>query len=114
MTSEFDSSRRCHLHAPVRNTLSIVATVIRRREQVVFGQFKQASSKTLAYVSERYGERDPRVMTLRSIVSTCEIAEAVMQARRLVGRERARRQPEPALARRSARRCGSAPSPGGS
>ena len=78
VTSEFDSSRRCHLHAPVRNTLSIVATVIRRREQVVFGQFKQASSKTLAYVSERYGERDPRVMTLRSIVSTCEIAEAVM------------------------------------
>jgi hypothetical protein len=78
VTSEFDSSRRCHLHAPVRNTLSIVATVIRRREQVVFGQFKQASAKTLGYVSERYGERDPRVLTLRSIVSTCEIAEAVM------------------------------------
>jgi DNA-binding transcriptional regulator GbsR (MarR family) len=78
VTSEFDSSRRCHLHAPVRNTLSIVATVIRRREQVVFGQFKQASAKTLAYVTQRYGERDPRVLTLRSIVSTCEIAEAVM------------------------------------
>lgn len=78
VTSEFDSPRRCHLHAPVRNTLSIVATVIRRREQVVFSQFKQASAKTLGYVSERYGDRDPRVMTLRSIVSTCEIAEAVM------------------------------------
>jgi DNA-binding transcriptional regulator GbsR (MarR family) len=78
VTSEFDSPRRCHLHAPVRNTLSIVATVIRRREQVVFAQFKQASAKTLAYVTDRYGERDPRVLTLRSIVSTCEIAEAVM------------------------------------
>ncbi len=78
ITSEFDSSRRCHLHSPVRNTLSIVATVIRRREQVVFGQFKQASAKTLAYVTERYGEKDPRVLTLSSIISTCEIAEAVM------------------------------------
>jgi DNA-binding transcriptional regulator GbsR (MarR family) len=78
ITSEFDSPRRCHLHAPVRDTLSIVATVIRRREQVVFGQFKQASAKTLAYVNDRYGERDARAMTLRSIISTCEIAEAVM------------------------------------
>jgi DNA-binding transcriptional regulator GbsR (MarR family) len=79
ITTEFDSQRRCHLHAPVSNTLSIAATVIRRREQVAFQQFKAAASRTLAYVTERYGERDPRVMTLRSIVSTCEIAEAVIQ-----------------------------------
>jgi DNA-binding transcriptional regulator GbsR (MarR family) len=79
ITSEFDSSRRCHLHAPVSNTLSIAATVIRRREQVVFQQFKQASTRMLAYVSERYGDRDPRVFTLRSIISTCEIADTVMQ-----------------------------------
>ena len=79
VTSEFDPTRRCHLHAPVSNTLSIVATVIRRREQVAFQQFRVAAARTLGYVSERYGERDPRVLTLRSIISTCEIAEAVMQ-----------------------------------
>jgi DNA-binding transcriptional regulator GbsR (MarR family) len=79
ITSEFDRFRRCHVHAPVSNTLSIVATVLRRREQVVFQQFKLAAARTLAYVSERYGERDPRVFTLRSIISTCEIAESVMQ-----------------------------------
>jgi DNA-binding transcriptional regulator GbsR (MarR family) len=79
ITSEFDPARRCHLHAPVSNTLSIVATVIRRREQVAFQQFRVAAARTLAYVSQRYGERDPRVLTLRSIISTCEIAEAVMQ-----------------------------------
>jgi len=79
ISSEFSSSRRCHLHTPVSNTLSIAATVIRRREQVVFGRFKQASAHTLAYVTERYGERDPRVLTLRSIISSCEIAEAMMQ-----------------------------------
>lgn len=79
ITTEFDSLRRCHLHAPVSNTLSIAATVIRRREQVAFQQFKAASTRTLAYVTGRYGEKDPRVMTLRSIISTCEIAEAVIQ-----------------------------------
>lgn len=79
ITTEFDSLRRCHLHAPVSNTLSIAATVIRRREQVAFQQFKAASTRTLAYVTERYGDKDPRVMTLRSIISTCEIAEAVIQ-----------------------------------
>jgi DNA-binding transcriptional regulator GbsR (MarR family) len=79
VVSEFDSSRRCHLHAPVSNTLSIVATVMRRREQVAFQQFRVAAARTLTYVHERYGDKDPRVLTLRSIVSTCEIAEAVVQ-----------------------------------
>lgn len=79
ITSEFDSSRRCQLHSPVSNTLSIVATVMRRREQVAFQQFRAAAARTLTYVQERYGERDPRVFTLRSIISTCEIAESVVQ-----------------------------------
>lgn len=79
ITSEFDSHRRCHLHAPEGNTLSIIATVFRRREQVVFGRFKQATETTLGYIRERYGEKDPRVLTLRSIITSCEIAEAVMQ-----------------------------------
>lgn len=75
----FDSSRRCHLHRPVGNTLSIVATVFRRREQVVFKKFRTAAEGTLQYIVERYGAKDPRVLTLRSIISSCEIAEAVMQ-----------------------------------
>ena len=77
--SVFDSSRRCHLHDPVGNTMSIVATVFRRREQVVMGKLKQTTRGTLNYVRKRYGDRDPRVLTLRSILSSCEIAEAVMQ-----------------------------------
>lgn len=78
ISSEFDSSRRCHLHSAVGNALSIVATVFRRREQVVLQQFKQTSERTLVYVKERYGPRDPRVVTLRSIVTTCDIADALM------------------------------------
>ncbi len=77
--STFDSSRRCHLHAPVGNAISIVATVFRRREQVVFQQFKQTAERSLGFISKSYGERDPRVVTLRSIITTCDIAEALMQ-----------------------------------
>jgi DNA-binding MarR family transcriptional regulator len=79
ITSSFDSDRRCHVHDAVGNTLSIVATIMRRREQVAMTRFRQAAAKTLIYVRDRYGERDPRVLTLRSILSSCEIAEAVMQ-----------------------------------
>jgi hypothetical protein len=79
VTSEFDPHRRCHLHSAVGNTISIVATVFRRREQVVFGRFKHSAAATLDYVRRRYGEKDPRVLTLRSIISSCEIAEAMMQ-----------------------------------
>ena len=79
ISSQFDSSRRCHLHSPVGNALSIVATVFRRREQVVFQQFRQTAERALAFVKERHGERDPRVVTLSSILTTCNIAEALMQ-----------------------------------
>ncbi len=77
--STFDSSRRCHVHSPVGNALSIVATVFRRREQVVFQQFRRTTDRALAFIRERHGERDPRVLTLRSILSTLNIAEAMMQ-----------------------------------
>lgn len=79
IVTRFDSSRRCHLHAPVGNALSIVATVFRRREQVVFQQFRQTADRALRFVKERHGERDPRVLTLQSILTTCNIAEALMQ-----------------------------------
>jgi len=79
ITTEFDSARRCHLHAPVGNALSIVATVFRRREQVVFQHFQQTAKRTQEYIARRHGERDPRVLTLRSIIATCELAEAMMQ-----------------------------------
>jgi len=77
--STFDSARRCHVHSPIGNALSIVATVFRRREQVVFQQFKLTAERSLAFVRKRYGERDPRVLTLRSIIATCAIGEAMMQ-----------------------------------
>ena len=78
ITSTFDSHRRCHLHAPVGNALTIAATILRRREQVAFEQFRHTADRALAFIQKRYSDRDPRVLTLRSIISACEIAEAVM------------------------------------
>src|SRR5262245_17629237 len=52
--STFDSARRCHVHSPVGNALSIVATVFRRREQVVFQQFKLTAERALAFVRKKY------------------------------------------------------------
>lgn len=77
--THFDPHRRAHVHSPVGNTLSIVATVFRRREQVVLQRLKLTAQSTLTYVRTRYGDKDPRVLTLRSILSSCEIADAVMQ-----------------------------------
>ncbi|MEM1451698.1 MAG: MarR family transcriptional regulator [Planctomycetota bacterium] len=79
VSSTFDSSRRCNVHEAVGNTLSIVATVLRRREQVAFEHFKVGATRMLEIIRERNGNKDPRVLTLRSIVATCDLADAVMQ-----------------------------------
>lgn len=77
--SSFDSARRCHVHAPVGNALSIAATILRRREQVAFQSFRQTAGRALEFVAKKHGERDPRVLTLRSIISACDIADALMK-----------------------------------
>ena len=79
ITTSFDTDRRCNLHMAVGNTLSIVATVLRRREQVAFTRFKEGMTRALGHVQTRHGKADPRALTLKSILSTCEIADAVMQ-----------------------------------
>ncbi|MFT6830932.1 MAG: DNA-binding transcriptional regulator GbsR (MarR family) [Planctomycetota bacterium] len=79
VSSTFDSSRRCNVHEAVGNTLSIVATVLRRREQVAFEHFKIGATRMLEIIRERNGNKDPRVLTLRSIIATCDLADTVMQ-----------------------------------
>jgi DNA-binding transcriptional ArsR family regulator len=79
VTRHFDSSRRCHVHGPVGNALSIAATILHRREQVAFQQFRLTAERARSFIAKRYGERDPRVLTLRSIIAACEIADALMK-----------------------------------
>ena len=77
--SQFDPGRRCHLHGPVGNAFQIAATILRRREQVAFQRFRSTAESALDFIKKRHGERDPRVLTLRSIISACEIADALMK-----------------------------------
>jgi DNA-binding transcriptional regulator GbsR (MarR family) len=79
VTSEFSSEHRCQMHSAVSDTMSIVTTVLRRREQLAVQNFKNNARSALQYVTERYGESDARVETLSSIVTTSEIAEATIQ-----------------------------------
>jgi DNA-binding transcriptional regulator GbsR (MarR family) len=78
-TSEFSSEHRCQMHSAVSDTMSIVTTVLRRREALAVQNFKENARSALRHVTERYGERDARARTLQSIVTTSEIAEATIQ-----------------------------------
>jgi DNA-binding transcriptional regulator GbsR (MarR family) len=79
LSSEFSSEHRCQMHSAVSDTMSIVTTVLRRREQLAVQHFKDNARSALSYVTERYGKEDARVQTLQSIVTTSEIAEATIQ-----------------------------------
>ncbi|MBX3474610.1 MAG: helix-turn-helix domain-containing protein [Planctomycetes bacterium] len=79
VNSEFSSEHRCQMHTAVSDTMSIVTTVLRRREQLAVQNFKDNARSALKYVTERYGDNDPRVRTLQSIVTTSEIAESTIQ-----------------------------------
>jgi DNA-binding transcriptional regulator GbsR (MarR family) len=79
LNSEFSSEHRCQMHSAVSDTMSIVTTVLRRREQLAVQNFKNNARSALEYVTERYGTEDVRVQTLQSIVTTSEIAEATIQ-----------------------------------
>jgi DNA-binding transcriptional regulator GbsR (MarR family) len=77
--SEFSPTHRCQLHTAISDTMSIVATVLRRREQVAIARFKESMAQALEYVNNVYGPSDPRATVLQSIVGTSEIAEAAIQ-----------------------------------
>ncbi|MBK8205652.1 MAG: ArsR family transcriptional regulator [Planctomycetes bacterium] len=78
-TAEFSSEHRCQMHSAVSDTMSIVTTVLRRREALAVQNFKDNARSALRHVTESYGEKDPRAKTLQSIVTTSEIAEATIQ-----------------------------------
>jgi DNA-binding transcriptional regulator GbsR (MarR family) len=75
LSSEFSSEHRCQMHSAVSDTMSIVTTVLRRREQLAVQHFKDNARSALSYVTERYGKEDARVQTF----TTSEIAEATIQ-----------------------------------
>lgn len=67
---------KAKLHSAKEDSLSIVASVFRKREEEMVADFKRMAQRIL----EKSGgsENDHRKKRMQSIISTCEIAESVM------------------------------------
>lgn len=67
--------RKIKVHFAKEDSLSIVATVFRKREQEIIEQFRLMANRVLA---KKEFENTSRSRRLKSIIATCEIAESVM------------------------------------
>ena len=72
--SRWPEGSRAKVHSAQEDTLSIVATVFRKREQAHIERFRQMSERLLKDKKLNLAVRDK----LLSIQTTCEIAESVM------------------------------------
>jgi len=76
ITSENRSSdKKIKLHTVKEDSLSIVATVFKKREQENIDAFKTFSESLLSSEKEM---SSPRAKRLKSIITTCELAQSVM------------------------------------
>lgn len=67
---------KAKLHFAKEDSLSIVASVFRKREEEMVADFKRMAQRVLEKSSGP--DNDHRKKRLQSIISTCEIAESVM------------------------------------
>ncbi len=73
-----DIERRVKVHTVKEDSLSIVSSVFRKREQETIQEFKQMAIRLEKISKNISSENDPRTKRLKSIISTCEIAESVI------------------------------------
>jgi len=73
-----DKERRVKVHTVKEDSLSIVSSVFRKREQEAILEFKQMALRLEGITKIIDKESDPRAKRLKSIITTCEIAESVM------------------------------------
>jgi len=73
-----DKERRVKVHTVKEDSLSIVSSVFRKREQEVILEFKQMALRLEKIALATSKDGDPRTKRLKSIITTCEIAESVM------------------------------------
>ena len=78
--SQYDSTKRAHIHSAVEDSMKIVAKIFKRREQDAILNMKNVARSALErYTKEGDGPLHPRVIRLKSIILTCETAEAVIK-----------------------------------
>jgi len=72
------SEKRVKEHTAKEDSLAIVSTIFKKREQETIEEFKKMATRLLSKESHRPQQNIPRIRRLQSILSTCEIAESVM------------------------------------
>jgi DNA-binding transcriptional regulator GbsR (MarR family) len=73
-----ESGKRVKEHFAKEDSLAIVSTVFRKREQETIEEFKKMASRLLEREGQKNNPSNPRIRRLQSILSTCEIAESVI------------------------------------
>ena len=77
--STYHSEQHCHFHHVPTDSLGIVATVFQKREKGDLANFKEHMQRALKDLqAAKEPERSDRTQRIKSIISTCEIAELVM------------------------------------
>jgi DNA-binding transcriptional regulator GbsR (MarR family) len=71
--------RRVKVHTVKEDSLSIVSSVFRKREQEIISEFKLVAKRIERISNESSSQNEVRKKRLDSIISTCEIAESVMK-----------------------------------
>ena len=77
--SKYNPDKRAQTHIAIDDSLRIVATIFQKREQAAIGEFKNVAERCLQRaVAMGDTSRDARVRRLKSIMLTCDAAEAIM------------------------------------
>ena len=72
--------KRMKLHEAKEDSLEIIATLFKKREQENIRNFKNMAEKILSKNPEyAISPRDPRYKKIKSIILTCDIAESVIK-----------------------------------
>jgi DNA-binding transcriptional regulator GbsR (MarR family) len=80
ISTSYNRERRANTHSAKPDSLEIVSTVFKKREQEKIQEFRQMSLRALKKTNSSSIEGDKSLVhqRLESIISTCEIAESVI------------------------------------
>ena len=77
--SRYDSDKGAQVHSAVQDSVKIVASVFKKREQDAIASMKGVAQKTMdRFLKNGDTKTHPRILRLKSIIMTCETAESVI------------------------------------
>ena len=77
--SKWQPEKRAQVHQASEDSLKIVSTIFRKREQMAIAEFKaNAQSTIVKFLEKGDAPQSPRIKRLESIVITCDAAQSVI------------------------------------